>query len=139
MKRFVTVLSQDSMLNAISQKAESLLTLQRAWQRAAPAEFLAYTTVMGIHHKRLSISVSSGAVAARLKLLLPSLLKGLKSQGLDLTAIRFEVQVDAFLPKQNKPLRFVSNEAAKALGDMAENLAGSALGESLKRLSKRTK
>lgn len=138
MKRLATLLGQDSVLNAISQKADSLLSLQRAWQCVVPAEYLVFTTVLSISHKRLHVSVSNGAVAARLKLMLPSLLKGLKSQGLDLTAIRFQVQVDETSLKQEKPLRFVSSEAAKALGAMADSLSGTALGESLKRLSKRT-
>lgn len=114
------------------------MVLQRHWESVVPAEFKAYSSVIGLSHKRLQVAVANGAVAARLKLTLPLLLKGLKSHGLDLTAIRFEVQVVQGASAQPKPLRYVPDEAAKTLGGLAEKLAGTALGDSLQRLATRT-
>ena len=82
--------------------------------------------------------VENGAIAAKIKLLLPSLISKLQKQGVEVTSIRVQVDVQSKQDKVTKPSRHISENASSALQSLAKQLEGSELGDALTRLSKRT-
>ena len=92
-------------LAALTDKAKALAATQKIWQEIIPAPFKAVTQAGNIEHKRLTVYVENGAVAAKIKLLLPSLLTKLKKSGIEISSIRVQVQVQAGAEKTQKPTR----------------------------------
>ena len=112
---------------------------QKVWNDSVPEQLKSASHAGNVEHKRLTVYVENGAVAAKLKLLLPSILTKLQKQGLVISSIRVQVQVKAQAEKMTKPNRTLSESAAKEIDALANQVEGTALGEVLKRLSKRTK
>ena len=112
---------------------------QKAWNDVVPEPLKSASHAGNVEHKRLTVYVENGAVAAKLKLLLPSILAKLQKQGLAISSIRVQVQVKAQAEKATKANRTLSESAAKEIDALAQQVEGTALGEVLKRLSKRTK
>lgn len=136
MQRISTLLNRQSELASLSEQATSLLAIQQLWANAVPETLKKYTQAGGVKHKRLNVYVDNGAVAAKIKLMLPSILTKLQKQGLEVTSIRVEVQVKSHAKLAEKPLRTVSKQGVESLSELAERLDGTVLAESLKRLSK---
>ena len=112
---------------------------QKVWNDSVPEQLKSASHAGNVEHKRLTVYVENGAVAAKLKLLLPSILTKLQKQGLAISSIRVQVQVKVQAEKTTKPNRTLSESAAKEIDALANQVEGTALGEVLKRLSKRTK
>ncbi|HEY8117694.1 MAG TPA: DciA family protein [Methylophilaceae bacterium] len=136
MRRFSALFKDNAELVALSGHADSLTVSQKIWDATVPEPLRQYTQAGTLKHKRLTVYASNGAVAAKIKLLLPSLLNKLQKQGLEVTSIRVEVQVKSHPPKPAKTIRSISPQAASSLGLLADELSGTALGEALSRLSK---
>ncbi|MDZ4099694.1 MAG: DciA family protein, partial [Methylophilaceae bacterium] len=99
-----------------------------------------YTQAGEVIHKRLTVYASNGAVAAKVKLLLPSLLTKLQKHGLEVTSIRVQVQVQSSARKPQKPVRKLSATAANELKKLADNLdKGSSLASTLNKLAARSR
>ena len=137
MRRINALFKDNAELAALSGRADSLSVSQKIWQSVVPDPLNHFTQAGSIKHKRLTVYADNGAVAAKVKLLLPSLLKKLQNQGLELTSIRVEVQVKSASRKPERTPRVISPLASSRLSDLAEQLHGSALGEALARLSRR--
>lgn len=138
MHRISTLLGQTAKLSALADQASNLAALQKLWSATVP-EILRHSTHAGaIKHKRLTVYAENGAVAAKLKLLLPSLLTRLQKQGVEVTSIRIEVQVKSRLPKPKKPHRTLSSQSAEQLATLADKLGDSELAEALMRLASRS-
>ena len=142
MRRFSALFNDNAELAALSGQAGSLTASQKMWNAIAPDALKKYTQAGTVQHKRLTVYAENGAVAAKVKLLMPSLLIKLQKQGLEVTSIRVVVQVQSNAPKVSKPLRNLSKNAASSLNALAEKLSGeepgSRLGEVIARLSSRT-
>lgn len=132
-----TIFRNSANFAALTDKAKALAATQKIWQEIVPEPFKSATQVGNIEHKRLTVYVENGAVAAKIKLLLPSLLTKLKKSGVEISSIRVQVQVQAGAEKTEKPTRALSSSAAKEVGSLADQLEGTTLGDVLKRLSKR--
>jgi hypothetical protein len=122
---------------ALESKAKALTSTQKIWNEIVPEPLKSASQAGSIEHKRLTVYVENGAVAAKIKLLLPSLLSKLQKQGVDITSIRVQVQVQTNPEKIEKAPRALSASAAKNLRSLANKLEGTTLGDVLKRLSKR--
>ena len=122
----------------MAEKANELTTIQKIWNEVVPAQLKPFTQAGNIQHKRLTVQVENGAIAAKIKLLLPSLISKLQKQGVEVTSIRVEVDVQSKQDKVAKPTRHLSENASSTLQSLAKQLEGSELGEVLTRLSKRT-
>ncbi|HSH72033.1 MAG TPA: DciA family protein [Methylophilaceae bacterium] len=147
MQRFSTLFRDNPDLAALSGQASSLTASQTIWNTIVPENLKPYTQAGNVKHKRLTVYTENGAVAAKIKLLLPSLLTKLQKlhlekQVVEVTSIRVEVQVQSSVQKTPKHLRSISAEAASSLNQLAQKLSnsepGSKLGEILARLSGRT-
>ena len=141
MRRFSALFRENAELKALSGQADSLTVSQKLWNATVPEILKRFTQAGAIKHKRLTVYADNGAVAAKTKLLLPSLLMQLQKLGLEITSIRVEVQVKSEPRKPVAPLRTVSSPAAAELESLAEKLSnsdpGSRLSKILIRLSRR--
>ncbi|OAM52362.1 hypothetical protein A7981_02445 [Methylovorus sp. MM2] len=138
MRQFKAVFRGSPELLALSGHAQDLSASQQAWNTVTPEPLRPHTQAGTLKHKRLTVYAANGAVAAKIKLLLPSLLTKLQKQGLEVTSIRVEVQVQSGARKTDKNIRKLSEKAATSLGKLADELSGSELGDALARLSSRT-
>jgi hypothetical protein len=124
-------------LHALSDEAEKLNSLQKIWSGIVPAALRPYTRAGGVKHRRITVFADNGAIAAKLKLLSPNLLKNLQNKGVEVTSIRIEVQVQSQRRAAPRVARTISDQAADSLAQFAENLPDSPLRQVLKRLSGR--
>ena len=138
MRRLNALFKENAELVALSGLADSLAVTQKNWNAVVPATLLPYCQTGGIKHRRLTVYADNGAVAAKIKLLLPSLLTKLQKQGVEVTSIRVEVQVKSAPRAVTKAPRRISAKAASQLAELADELSGTVLGEALTRLSRRT-
>jgi hypothetical protein len=138
MRRFNALCKENPELAALSGQADSLTASQKIWSAILPDTLKPFTQAGSVNHGRLTVYADNGAVAAKIKLLLPSLLNELQKQGLEVTSIRVEMQVKSSPRKPAKPRRNISPQAASSLGKLADDLRGSALGEALAKLSRRS-
>lgn len=122
----------------MAEKAKELTSIQKVWNETVPAQLKPYTQAGNFQHKRLTVHVENGAIAAKIKLLLPSLIGKLQKQGVEVTSIRVQVDVQSKPDKVAKPFRHISENASSTLQSLAEKLEGSELGDVLTRLSSRT-
>ncbi|CAG0973933.1 hypothetical protein MTYP_01384 [Methylophilaceae bacterium] len=136
MRRISALFTGNTELAALSGKARDLSISQQIWSAIVPDPLKKFTQAGTINHKRLTVYADNGTVAAKVKLLLPSLLTKLQKQGLEVTSIRVQVQVQSSPPKSQKTPRKLSPYAASRLEEMARELDGSALGEALGKLSR---
>jgi hypothetical protein len=136
MRRINALFNDNADLAALSSQADHLTASQKTWEAVAPDSLKQFTQAGGVKHKRLTVYADNGAVAAKIKMLLPSLLSKLQKQGLEVTSIRVVVQVKSGPEKPAKTLRNLSPQAASSLEKLAVELNGSALGEALSRLAR---
>lgn len=85
---------------------------------------------------QMTVYTSNNAIAAKLKMLIPSLLKKLQKEGVEVTAIRVQVQVESKPRAAIAPRRDISETARRQLGELAEKLPDSRLKSSLNALVK---
>jgi hypothetical protein len=137
MRRINALFKGNAELAALAGRADSLAVSQKIWQTVVPDPLKQFTQAAGIQHKRLTVYADNGAIAAKVKLMLPSLLTKLQKQGLEITSIRVQVQVKSSSRKAIKTPRSISPLASSRLRALAEELDGSELGEILARLSSR--
>lgn len=137
MLRVSTLFTENADLAALSKQAEKLTLSQQKWNAVVPAALKPYTQAGNLNHNRLTVYANNGAVAAKIKLLLPSLIVGLQKQGLEITSIRVEVQVKSAQAQPHRKLRTLSPAAAASLEKLAADLQGSPLGDVIARLSNR--
>jgi hypothetical protein len=137
MRRLDTLWQQDSTLQTLSAQAEHINALQKTWEAAIPPSLKRHCRAGLLTNQRLTVYAASGAIAAKLKLLTSSLLAKLQSQGLEVTAIRVEVQVKSEPQQPAKTQRNLSPASAGELERLAATLPDSPLRNSLKRLARR--
>ena len=136
--QLINAILKNSALSKMAEKAKELTSIQKIWSEVVPAQLKPFTQAGNIQHKRLTVQVENGAIAAKIKLLLPSLISKLQKQGVEVTSIRVEVDVQSKQDKVAKPTRHLSENASSTLQSLAKQLEGSELGAVLTRLSKRT-
>ncbi|HEY8353650.1 MAG TPA: DciA family protein [Methylophilaceae bacterium] len=140
MQRFNAFLRYDARLARFAEKAEHLSEVQDLWHSILPKNLRPYTQAGDVDHKRLTVYASNAAAAAKIKLLLPSLLTRLQKHGLEVTSIRVRVQVQSDPRKPVKMLRNLSPKAAIRLDQLADSIDNNpALTEALKRLASRAR
>lgn len=139
MQRINAFLKNNADLALISNKTKNLTACQKIWDAVAPETLKPHTQAGDVNHKRLTVYASNGAVAAKVKLLLPSLLTNLQKHGLEVTSIRVQVQVQSSPRQPTKSTRKLSAFAAAELEKLADQLEDdSSLASTLKKLSARS-
>lgn len=138
MRRLNAFLKENAGLQALASRASDLTRLQSLWEQLVPEALKPYSRVGGVTQRRITVFADNGAVAAKLKMLSPTLLKNLKIKGVEVTSIRIEVQVQSTSKQPAKPRRHLSSAAAESLNTLADTLPDSPLREALERLAKKT-
>lgn len=137
MRRINALFKDNAELHALTDEARKLTGLQKIWEGIVPAALQPYTRAGGVKHRRITVFADNGAIAAKLKLLSPTLLKNLQNKGVEVTSIRIEVQVQSQRRAAPHVAREISSKAAASLTDFAENLPDSPLRQVLQRLAGR--
>ncbi len=138
MRRIRALFKENTELQALIGHAGELAELQKIWGGVVPQPLRQFTRAAGLKHRRITVFADNGAVAAKLKLLAPNLLKNLQIKGVEVTSIRVEVQVKSEPRARAKPARHLSPGAAASLSKLAEELPDSPLREALERLARNT-
>ena len=130
-------LSAAPNLQGILQQAQKLLALQEAWNEVVPKPLAAASRVGAVRQQTLIVYASNGAVAGKLRQLVPSLLEKIQKRGVEVTAIRVDVQVEA-PPSGKKPKDLtVSHNALSSLKKLEQSLDDSPLKNALHTLIQR--
>lgn len=95
-------IGRDSQLSQIVDRVAELNRLLAIVRQAAPPELRDAMQGVAWSGSELLIAVSSGAVAARLRIFSPDMLSALQAQGWNATAIRPRVQVEL---QRGNPMR----------------------------------
>ena len=128
-------LSASERLQSLFTQAQYLIQLQQTFRKIVPANLAESCQVAAIDQKILVIFVDNGAVAAKLKHLLPSLLKKLQHERIEVSGIKFEVQGSK--PVNDKTLTrnvVLSTAAYGSLTQLAAGLEDSPLKDSIEKM-----
>jgi len=135
MQRFNTLLKQPELIE-LNKRTQESQAAQKLWGEIAPDNMAQFSHISSIKNNQFTVYANNNAVAAKIKLLIPSLLIKLEKQGYEVTAIRVKVQAKSSplpVPKFRKSL---STEAIHQLQKLEVKLSGTSLGESLAKLLK---
>lgn len=124
-------------LQELRAREEMSHVAQTVWQQVAPENLAALSQAQEIVNQQLKLTTTHNAVAAKIKLLTPTILKTLKNQGYEVTAIHVKVQVKSAPPKKQKNPKKLSQNAANNLDALANKLKGTPLGDALSKLAKK--
>ena len=138
MRRIRALFKENNYLQSLISHAGDLTALQSNWAAVVPQPLREFTQAAGLKHRRITVFAENGAVAAKLKLLAPTLLKNLQIKGVEVTSIRVEVQVKSIARRSPKAPRHLSNQAANSLSGFAESLPDSPLRSALEKLAQKT-
>jgi hypothetical protein len=140
--------SLDAYLNSagdlarLSAHAGRLVKLQRVFEQIAPAYLAASSHVANFKLGKVVIHADSGAVAVKLRQMLPSLVDEFSLKGAEITEIQVKVQPSgvALQHKKRVVAATVGSSAKTGLSRLAEELpADSPLKEAVERLVKRSR
>lgn len=135
MQRFNTLLKQPE-LSALNARNLQTQAAQKIWEAIAPDNLAQFSHASSIKNQQFTVFADNSVVAAKIKLLLPSLLIKLQKQVCEVTAIHVKVQVKSTpRPKLVKP-RKLSPIAVSQLKQLGKKLSGTALGDALDKLIK---
>ncbi|HYN55467.1 MAG TPA: DciA family protein [Methylotenera sp.] len=155
MRQFNALLKQPE-LNALTVRNQETQAAQEIWVTIAPDNLAKFSHASSIKNQQLTIFADNNAVAAKIKLFIPNLLIKLNSELFNLqkkalnlnnqilnsekqvhevTSIRVKVQVKSAPQTKPKAIKKLSAQAATDLNQLAEKLAGTALGDALARLA----
>jgi hypothetical protein len=130
-------LSATPNLQGLLQQAQKLLALQEAWNEVAPKPLATASRVGAVRQQTLVVYANNGAVAGKLRQLAPSLLERIQKRGVEITAIRVDVQVEALPPGKKPKDLAVSHNALSSLEKLEQSLDDSPLKNALHALIRR--
>ena len=126
--------SHNPELRQILDKVHTLSALHQHFISIAPTQLAQSSSVLGLQHGILSISVANAAVAAKLRQLAPELVNLLQNHGCEVSGIRFKVQVSFDLPQSKPEPRKLSKAAQQALFELSTVLEDSPLKQALNKM-----
>jgi len=97
-RKFSTLIVETAGLSALNRATQRISALQRLYSVCSPPELSRASRVVGDHDGTLVIAADNGAIAAKLKQIMPRLLKNLQKQSAQVTGIRIQVQVTGQQP-----------------------------------------
>ncbi len=136
MQRFNSLLKH-AELSGLQTRSSETQAAQKIWEAIAPAEVTKFSHASSIKNQQFTVFADNSVVAAKIKLLLPSLLIQLQKQVREVTAIRVKVQVKSTPRMKPKPPRKLSINAAKQLKKLSHQLGDTPLGAALHKLSQK--
>ena len=138
MQRFNALLGQPE-LTALNARNKETQIAQKIWEAIVPDNMAQFSHASSIKNKQITVFANNNTVAAKIKLLIPSLLIKLEKQGCEVTSISVKVQVKSTPLAKQKIIKVLSPVAASKLQQLAQKLAGTTLGDALARLATKAK
>lgn len=130
-------LDQAEGVSSLMPKAKRLLELRRILLRALPANLAGSCTIANAAQGKIVLFAENSVIAAKLKLLAPSLRDQFLKSGVEATTVIVHVQPPQFTPAQIKKSSVVTEAAAQALRQLSSQLPDSELKEHIDRLARR--
>ena len=117
-------LNSSDSLRRLTDEARRIAEVQRVFLKSAPQPLTQACCVRQLRAGTLFLLAENAAIAAKLKQLLPRLLISYQKQGLQVTAIRVEVQVRETAPKAatKRSTKHLSSESIENLERHAAGL-----------------
>jgi len=138
MRQLNSLLNQPE-LNALNARNLEAQAAQKIWVTIAPDNLAKFSHASSIKNKQFNLFADNNAVAAKIKLFIPSLLIKLENQGCEVTSIQVKVQVKSSPKVKAKTIKKLSPHAADELNQLSKKLSGTPLGEALARLATKAK
>lgn len=126
-KNMDAYLEQPGGINSLMPQAKRLLDLRRVLLEALPATLSGLASVANYRNGRVVIFAANSSIAAKLKLLSPTLKEHFVRRGLQVTAMEFEVQPEARVATPPPKEAFLSPSARQALAKLSSQLPDSKL------------
>lgn len=92
-RKLSALIGNTSGLSALNRTMQHIAALQRLYEVCAPPDMASVSRVVGDRDGTLIIAANNGAIAAKLRQLVPRLLKNLQKQRAQVTGIQIQVQV----------------------------------------------
>ena len=109
--------------------AQKLLGLQQVFFEIAPRQLARFCTLGAFSEGNLTIYASNGAIGAKVRQIVPSLLRKFQARGYEVTAIRIAVQADCNSGTARSKLaakRVIDPTGMESLAQLAKKLPGPA-------------
>lgn len=129
--------SQD--LRQLSLKAKQLIALQRHYERLAPPSLVRASRVLQFERQTLMLAADNSAVAAKLRQIVPDLVRLFQDSTCEVTGILVRVQVAPACAKCAPAPVLLSAMGQTRLIELAAGLPDSPLKSALQRLAKSKK
>ena len=136
-QRLNSYLGASPELRRLSGKAEQLSALQRLYAQLAPPSLARASHILQLERQTLLIAADNGAIAAKLRQLIPELVRLFQNRGCEVTGIRVRVQVAPPSPVRAEAPAALSATGRKQLLDAAGKMPDSPLKSALQRLGKK--
>jgi hypothetical protein len=134
MKSSYAFLNQADGIAALMPQAERLIKLREILASLLPESLARRCSVANYKQGRVLIFASNGATAAKLKLMLPSLLEQFSGRATEVTGLEVAVQALESEPQVSEKSAKISIEAASGLAELCEQLPDSELKNALVRI-----
>jgi hypothetical protein len=136
-RKLTRIVTDDPALAVLWDRTRALRELQQMYATLVPPYLRSASRVGTVAMEELKLFADSGAVATRLRMLAPDLLREFRAKGWQFNAIRVGVQVRIRPDAPSKTPREPPGEKARqALAKTADGMEESALKDALKRLAK---
>ena len=137
-RRIERIVTDDPALAVLWDRTRPLRELQKLYATLVPPYLRAASRVGSVAREELKLFADSGAVATRLRLLAPDLLREFRAKGCEFSSIRVAVQVRIPAPAAGKQARApLDARSREALMRTAATMADSPLKDALTRLATR--
>jgi len=127
-------LNQADGIAALMPHAKRLIELREILSSLLPEPLARRCSVANYKQGRVVILASNGATAAKLNLMLPSLLEQLSGRGMEVTGLEVAVQALESEPQVPEKTAKMSPEVASGLAELCEQLPDSELKTALARI-----
>ena len=128
------IIGGDPVFGSLKARLKHMAPLQEALQQALPAALRPHAQVTGLEGARLQVQVSSQAVAAKLRMLSPSLIRSLQRLTPDISTLQFQVAPPASPPSRHRVANGLPDEALAHFESLAGTLPPSTLRTAVLRL-----
>lgn len=123
-------------LRLFARQAGMLQALQQQYEQIVPPSLKQSSRVQQMEGKILTLAADNGAVAAKLRQLVPELTRLFQHKGCEVTGIRVRVQVSSPPAKRAAPPVRLNEAARQRLMDSVRQMPDSPLKCALQRLGK---
>jgi hypothetical protein len=127
-------LDQADGIAALMPQAKRLIKLREILASLLPESLARRCSVANYKQGRVVIFASNGATAAKLKLMLPALLKQLSERAMEVTGLEVAVQAPESVHQVAEKSAKISQDAASGLAKLSEQLPDSELKTALARI-----